>query len=89
MLNSFTNFFPGSMPRDFYHYIKPALENPQIEYDIAILHMGINDLLNLDSNAETISNSIVNIVSQCKTFGVKDFIVSSITFTTLLSIDFL
>ena len=85
----FYKFFPGATSRDFYHYIKPALQNPQIEYDVAILHMGINDLLNLDSNAETISNSIMNIASQCKTFGVKDVIVSSITFTTLLTIDFL
>lgn len=85
----FYKFFPGATSRDFYHYIKPALLNPEMEYNLAILHMGINDILNLDSNAETVANSIMNIASQCKTHGVKDVIVSSITFTSLLSIDFL
>ena len=85
----FYKFFPGATSRDFYHYIKPALLNPEMEYNLAILHMGINDILNLNSNVETVANSIMNIASQCKTHGVKDVIVSSITFTSLLSIDFL
>ena len=85
----FYKFFPGATSKDFYHYINPALQDPQVEYDVAILHMGINDLLNLGSSIETISNSVMNIASQCKTYGVKDVIVSSITFTTLLSTDLL
>ena len=82
-------FFSGATSRDFYHYIKPALLNPEQDYDVAILHMGVNDLLNLGSNAETVANSIINIANQCKTMGVADVIVSSITFTTLLPTDLL
>ena len=42
----FYRFFPGATSRDFFHYIKPTLQEPQTNLDIAVLHMGVNDTLN-------------------------------------------
>ena len=42
----FYRFFPGVTSRDFFHYI---LQGPQSGFDIAVLHMGINEILNLGS----------------------------------------
>ena len=50
----FYRFFPGATSRDFFHYIKPTLQEPQTNFDIAVLHMGVNDILNLGSTAETV-----------------------------------
>ena len=47
----------------------------------------VNDILNLGSTAETISNSILHIANQCKNYGVKDVSVSSATCTTLHNSD--
>ena len=83
----FYRFFPGATSRDFFHYIKPTLQDPQTNFDIAVLHMGINDILHLGSTAETVSYSILHIANQCKNYGVKEFSISSVTCTTLLNSD--
>ena len=49
--------------------------------------MGINDILNLGSTAETVSNSILHIANLCKNYGVKEVSISSVTCTTLLNSD--
>ena len=81
----FYRFFPGATSRDFFHYIKPVLQDPQTNFDIAVLHMGVNDILNLGSTAETVSNSII--ANQCRNYGVKEVSISSVTCTTLLNSD--
>ena len=42
MQKFFYRFFPGGTSRDFLHYIKPTLQTPQTDFDIAVLYMGIN-----------------------------------------------
>ena len=83
----FYRFFPGSTFRDFFHYIKPTLQDSQTNFDIAVLHMGVNDILNLGSTAETVSNSILHIANQSKNYWVKEVSISSVTCTTLLNSD--
>ena len=83
----FYRFFPGATSRDFFHYIKPTLQDPQTNFDIAVLHMGVNDILNLGSTAETVSNSILHIANQCRNYGVKQVSISSVACTTLLNSD--
>ena len=86
----FYRFFPSTTSRDFFHYIKPTLQDPQTDFYNAVLHKCINDILNLRSTAETVSNSILHILhiaNQCKNYGVKDVSVSSVTYTTLLNSD--
>ena len=69
------------------HCIKPTLQDPQTNSDIPALHMGINDILNLGSTAETDSNSILHIPNLCKNYGVKEVSISNVTGTTRLNSD--
>ena len=60
----FYKFFPGATSRGFFHYIKPTLQDCQTDFDISvphmgIIHIGINDILNLGSTEESASNSIL------------------------------
>ena len=47
--------------------------------------MGVNDILNLGSTVETVSNNILHIANQCRNYGVKEVSISSVTCTTLLN----
>ena len=78
-------FFPAITFRDLFHYIKPTLQEPRTNFDIAVLHMCINDILNLGSTAENLSDIILPIANQCKNYGVKEVSISSVTCTTLLN----
>ena len=49
--------------------------------------MDIKDILNIGSTAETVSNSILHIASECKNYGVKEVSLSSLTCTTLFNSD--
>ena len=79
-------FFTDSSlaPETFFHYIKPTLQHPKTDFDIAVLHMGITDILYLGSTAETVSNSILHIANQRKNYGIKEVSTSSVTWTTQL-----
>ena len=46
------NFFPGATSKYFVHYIKPTLQ--ENEFDTSNLHMGVNDVLKLGSNIDTV-----------------------------------
>ena len=49
--------------------------------------MGINNIWNLGSTVETVSNSILHIANQCKYYEVKEVSILRITCTTLLNSD--
>ena len=83
MRKFFTNFCLGTTSWDFYHYIKLTLQDLQTDFDIAILHVSINDILNVESNAETISSSILQTDNQCRNYWVKDVFILSLTCSTL------
>ena len=57
----FYRLFFGATSRDFFHYIKPTLQDPRTEWV----------LMNLGSTAVTVSNSILHIANQCNNYGVK------------------
>ena len=80
-------FFPGVTSQYFFHCIKPTFQGPQADFDIGVLHIGISNILNLVSTAETVSNSILHRANQCKYYGVKKVSISSITCATLLNYD--
>ena len=66
------------------HYIEPTLETGF--YDSAILHVGVNDLLNNKSPSRTddLVSNLVKIVNKCKSFGVMDLFVSRVAFNKRL-----
>ena len=83
----FYRFFLGATSRDFFHYIKSILQDPQTNFDIAVLHLSVNDILNLGSTAGKVSNSLLHIANQYRNYGVKEVSISSVTCTTLLNSD--
>ena len=66
------------------HYIEPTLETGF--YDSAILHVGVNDLLNNKSPSSTddLVSNLVKIVDKCKSFGMMDLFASGIAFNKRL-----
>ena len=59
-----TKFFSGAASNDFIHYINPTLQNPENQFETAILQMGVNDLLKWDSNFDVVTNNIMNITNE-------------------------
>ena len=78
--NGYAKFksFPGCNSKEILHYIEPTSETGF--YDSALLHVGVNDLLNnkLPSSTDDIVSNSVKIVNKCKSFGVMDLFVSGI-----------
>ena len=76
--------FPGCNNKETLHYIEPTVETDF--YDSAILHVGVNDLLNNKSPSSTdnLVSNLVKIVNRCKSFGMMDLFVSGIAFNKRL-----
>ena len=73
--------FSGAISKEFPHYITPTLEDGN--FDIAILHFGVNDLLRKRNQSEAVDILILNLkkkAAKCISFGVRKVIVSSIVF---------
>ena len=63
--------FPGLKAKHLSHHTISILV--EYEYDAAILHVGINDLLRFDKNSSTlvsIGDSIINASLQCRNFNI-------------------
>ena len=54
-------FFGGATSKHFYHYIHPSLNETNMLTDIAVLHMGANDITNSEANKDLVADSIINI----------------------------
>ena len=72
--------FPGCNSKEMSHYIEPTLETGF--HDSAILHVGVNDLLNdkSPSSTDNVVSNLLNLVNKFKSFGVMDLFVSGILF---------
>ena len=61
------------------------------DYDIAIVHVGINDLLNRrnidDSCIEEICNDIINVGMRCRDFNIGMIFISGITYSARICVD--
>ena len=53
------------------------------------LNMGVNHVLKSGSNIDNLSKNIKNIANHCKSFGVKQIIISGLTLTTPLNASFI
>ena len=49
--------------------------------------MGVNDLLKRDSNIDSVTNNIMKIASECKTYGIKNIFMSGLTINNRLHSD--
>ena len=62
------------------HYVNPTLE--ESEFDVAIIHVCVNDLLNCRGDTDQINNILRNmehIVCKCRQYGVKNIFSSGLT----------
>ena len=65
-------YFPGALSWDIFHYVNPTLG--ESEFDVAIIHIGINNLLNCEDDIDQINNilrNIEHIIYKCRQCGVK------------------
>ena len=65
-------FFVGATSKHFHHYIQPTLNEKNVKTDIAVLHMGTNDILNAEGDKDVIAESVIDIAKECVRLGVKD-----------------
>ena len=73
--------FPGATLEDFLHYITPTLEVGN--FDIDILHFGVNNLLQNRNQSKAVDEVILNLKktnTKCMSFVVSKVIVASIVF---------
>ena len=74
--------FPGATSGELLHYMDPTLAEGN--YDTAIVHVGINDIINDDSSTK-VENLVLNlekIVIKLKKYGIKNVCLSGLVFTT-------
>ena len=57
--------------------------------DTSIFHVGVNDVLGLGSNIDSVSKDITNIANCCKNFDVKQIIISVLIITGWLNTSFI
>ena len=68
------------------HYVNPTLE--ESEFDVVIIHVGVNDLLNCQSDIDQMNNILRNTerrVYKCRQYGVKNIFLSGLSITNRLS----
>ena len=82
-------FFGGASLKRFHHYIQPTLKGKNVKTDIAVMHMGTNDILNAEADKDLIIKSVIYIAKKYVRFGVKDVFVSSVTVNTRCSSAFI
>ena len=74
--------FPGTTSGKLLHYMDPTLAEGN--YDTAIVHVGINDIINDDSSTK-VENLVLNlekIAIKLKKYGIKNVCLSGLVFTT-------
>ena len=77
--------FPGGTSNELLYYVEPTLQNKNS--DDALLHVGVNDLLN-DESQDSVQNLLDNlrhIGLKCKSAGVKRVLISAIVINNKLT----
>ena len=70
--------FPGGTSKELLYYVEPTLKSKK--FDAALLHVGVNDLLN-DENQDSVQNLLDNLNQiglKCKSAGVTRILISGI-----------
>ena len=74
--------FPFAISKDLLCYVDATLQDAT--YDAAIIHVGVNDILNKQSHNQTtqLTCSLRKISARCKSYGLKHVFVSSLLYTS-------
>ena len=78
--------FPGVTSNEILHYLDVYLTNSSA--DVIILHVGVNDLLedNSQLKIENLGNNLRSMVEKCHTFGIKNVFISGLVYTTRIGL---
>ena len=77
--------FPGGTYKELLYYVEPTLKNKK--FDDALLHVGVNDLLN-DESQDSVQNLLDNLKQiglKCKSAGVKRVLIFRIVVNNKLA----
>ena len=69
-------YFPGVTSKELLHYIDATLE--EINFEVAVIHVGVNNLLNSNNSVDKLLKNIYNMAEKCKSSGVKKVFISGI-----------
>ena len=74
--------FPGATLGELLHYMDPTLAEGN--YDTAVVHVGINDIINDDGSTkvENLVLNLENIAIKLKKYGIKNVCLSGLVFKT-------
>ena len=77
--------FPGGTSNKLLYYVEPTLKNEK--FDAALLHVGVNDPLNDESqgSVQNLLNNLKQIGLKCKSVGVKRILISRIVVNNKLT----
>ena len=65
------HFFGGATSKQFHHFFHPTLNETEVIMDIAVLHMGTTEIINLEVNKDLVADCIINIAKEFDAFIVK------------------
>ena len=68
-------YFPGATSKELPHYIDATLE--ESNFEVAVIHVGVNDLLNSNNSVDKLLKNIYSIAEKCKSSGVKNVFISA------------
>ena len=76
--------FSGGTSKEILHYLDLHLTNSSA--DAVILHVGVNDLLedNSQSKIENLGKNLRSMVEKCHTYGIKNVFISGLVYTTII-----
>ena len=77
--------FPGGTSKELLYYMEPKFKNKK--FDDALLHVGVNDLLNDESqgSVQNLLGNLKQIGLKCKSAGVKRALISGIVVNNKLT----
>ena len=81
--------FDTTTSKHFYHYIQSTLNDENVKSDIAVLHIGKNDIIDKVADKDLILEGVTDIAKESVRFSVKDLFVSSVTVDTRRSSTFI
>ena len=77
--------FPGGTSKELLYCVEPTLKNKK--FDAALLHVGVNDLLN-DESQDSVQNLLDNLKQiglKCKSAGAPTILISGIVVNNKLA----
>ena len=61
-------YFAGAASKELLHYVNATLE--ESNFEVAVIHVGVNDLLNSNNSVEKLLKNIYSMEEKCKSSGV-------------------